>query len=359
MITATIIGCGHGGQTLAADLKQRGCNVTLYAHPQHPGGFDAIHKTKQLNCSGLINGRIPITNITMNLQHAITNSDYIFIVLPSYAHEALFTEMVPFLQSGQTVVTLAANFASLVLLRLLQKANKKNIELIDVASLPYVCRADNAGAVEIISIKEKIAAASIPATALTKHLPVLSSFFPAKLIPYRDVLSLGMNITSGITHPAITLLNAGRIGKDKEKFYFYREGMTPEIASLLEQLDEERMLIGRYFNLEMHSYLDLMEQYYSTRYDSIYDFFCKSSVHSALHLCPASLQERYITQDVAHLLVPWYCLGKLAQIKSPVLNSLITLASLLNHTDYLATGNNLNKLNLHNKTLDQITQVTA
>lgn len=357
MITVTIIGCGHGGQALAADLTRRGCRVTLYAHPTHPGGINTIAKVRGINCTGLINEFVPIFNVTTRMEEAISASEYIFMVLPSYAHEPMMMEMLPFIKSGQTIVTLAANFAALSYLKLLTKANKsKGVDLIDIASLPYVCRADNLGSVEIISIKKTIAAASIPAQEIMKHIAVLESVFPSRLLPYDDVLSLGMNITSGMTHPAVTLLNAGRINQDKDIFYFYRDGITPEIAEIIAQLDEERLYIGKHLGLVMHSYLDLIEQYYGIRYESIYQFFRESVPHNTLPLCPRSLKERYITQDVPNLLVPWYCLGKLANVEPVVLENLISLASLLNNTNYLFTGTNLVNLNLHDKSMNEIKQ---
>lgn len=351
----TIIGCGHGGQALAVDLIQKGCEINLYAHPDHPGGLHAIANAKGIESKGLIQGFFPVKLATTNLQLAVEDSQYIFIVLPSYVHEAAFIELLPFLKSGQTVITLAANFASLSYLKLLEKTNnKKGIDLIDVASLPYVCRADNLGIVEIIAIKNRIAVASVPASAVQKHLHALKQLISCELNIYSDVLSLGMNITSGLTHPAVTLLNAGRIGK--ETFYFYKDGITPEIAHVIERLDEERLQIGQRLKLEMFSYLDIMESYYGVRYHSVYQFYRESSAHNALHLCPSSLKERYITQDVGGLLVPWYGLSKLAQCETIVLNNLISLASLLNNTNYFRTGTNLVRLNLHDKTIEEMKQ---
>ncbi len=350
----TIIGCGHGGQALAADLSQRGCHVTLYAHPQHPGGFHAIAKTKGIHCTGLINQFVTFAHVTTHLHEAVVNSDYIFIVLPSYAYEATFIEMLPFLQSGQTVITLASNFASLVLLKLLSRTNKaKGIQLIDMSSLPYVCRANNTGSVEILAVKQKLAAASIPAASIQQHIRALAPIFPCQLVPVRDVLSLGMNITNGIAHPVVTLFNAGRIGNQQE-FYFYRDGVTHEIANIMERLDVERMQIGQRLGLEMYTFLELAEKYYGQRYESIYQHFRESLAHNTLPMCPTSLQHRFITEDVAGSLVSWYCLGKLTQLDSSVLSNLIHLASLLNNTNYLRTGANLVHLDLHDKTMDEI-----
>jgi opine dehydrogenase len=96
----TVIGAGHGGQAIAADLTQRGCQVTLYAHPQHPGGIHAIAKTGGVQCSGLFNAFVALKKITSNIQEALFEAEYIFISLPSYAHEAIFIEKLPFIKPG-------------------------------------------------------------------------------------------------------------------------------------------------------------------------------------------------------------------------------------------------------------------
>ncbi len=349
-----VIGAGHGGQALAFDLARRNCNVSLYASSEHPGGIHAVMQQKGIFCKGLINGFQPITNATTDLQEAVEGSEYIFIVLPSYAHEATFKKLLPVLKPGQTIVTLAANFSSLILLKLLTRIKKQaDVNIIDVASLPFVCRADNNGAVEILAIKKMLAAASIPAKNMKTLIQKLSRIFPCTLVAYPDVLSLGMNMTNGIAHPVVTLLNSGRIGKNKELFYFYRDGITPEVGDLMERLDAERMQIGKKLGLEMHSFLSLTAQYYETKYESIYHHFQTSPMHHTLR-CPDSLQHRFILEDVAGSLVAWYCLGKKINIHSPILEGLINLASLLNKTNYLHVGTNLVRLNLHDKNPKQI-----
>jgi len=354
MTSVTVIGCGYGGQALASDLTQRGYKVTLYAHPKHPGGLHAIKKAGGIHCRGLINAFVPIPVITNDLHQAMLESKYIIIALPSHAHEAIFFELIAFIKPGQIVITLSANFASLILLKLLLRTHKTNdIDLIDVASLPYVCRSDNEGNVEIVAVKNKLAAATIPANAIHKHKDALSLLLPCKIIPYQNVLSLGMNITNGVIHPVVALLNAGRINKEKEAFYFYKEGITPEVAAVVERLDAERLRIGYRLGLQMYSFLELNAEYYGTMHESIYQFYRESKAHSAI-LGPTSLQQRFITEDVAGSLVSWYCLGRLVQIEPVVISNLIHLASFLNNNNYLCTGTNLECLNLHNKSVDEV-----
>lgn len=351
----TIIGCGHGGQALAVDLVNRGYQVSMYADAHHQGGLAAIKQQKGIHSKGEIQGFFPIAKATTNAQEAIKGSEYIFIVLPSFAHESTFINILPFIKDGQKIITLAANFASLVYKRLLDKTHKhKKIDLIDVGTLPYVCRSDNQGNVEVISIKKQITVASLPGNVLPDIYHDLQALFSSKLMMYQDVLSLGLNITSGITHPVITLLNAGRLGKDS--FYFYKEGISPNIADILERMDQERLQIAKALGLDSYTYLELMQQHYGIKYDRIYDFFTQSKPHNALPLCPPSTQHRYITQDVANLLVPWFNLAQIAGVQVPVINNVINMASLINQTNYMRYGSDLLHLGLHNRCVDMIKQ---
>jgi len=353
MSKITIIGCGHGGQALASELILKGYEITIYADKQHPGGIAAIKNQGGINCQGEINNFAKIANTTHNLKDAIKNSEYIFIVVPSFAHKKVFVSMAKHLKANQTIITLAANFASLSYLSHIKPKN----DLIDIASLPYVCRSDNNGSVEIISIKNNIGAAAIPAKNINKHLDNLSKMLTTKIISYPNVLSLGMNITSGLTHPAVTILNAGRIGEDKPEFYFYKDGITSEIARIIEICDKERIEIGKKLGVKMYFYLELMEEYYGIKYKSIYDFFKNSKEHNAKPMCPPKLTHRYITQDVAGLLVAWVNLGKASGTKTPYMQNLVNISSMLNNKNYMTSGTTLEKLNLQHKNIKEILDI--
>jgi opine dehydrogenase len=138
-------------------------------------------------------------------------------------------------------------------------------------------------------------------------------------------------------------MNAGRIGQQQEDFYFYKEGITPEIALIIEKLDQERIQIGRNYDLRLPSYLDSMNRFYDSQFTSYYDFFTQSKVHNQEKLCPSSINERYLLQDVPALLVPWYSLGEQAGYQASTMRSIIDLASLLNNKQHFQEGRDLSR----------------
>ncbi|WP_053115717.1 NAD/NADP-dependent octopine/nopaline dehydrogenase family protein [Winslowiella iniecta] len=337
----TIIGCGHGGQALAAHLSFSQHQVTLYADEAHPGFIDKI-SNNFISLEGKIVGETTVACLTKDISVALKDAEVIYISLPTDAHLPQFRKMLPWLQKGQMVITLAGNFSSLYFYRELALAGReKDIYLADIASLPYACRAHQAGKISIIDIKRVIDIAAMPSQHTEKVINKIRGHFPTELTASENILELGLNITSAISHPAIMLMNAGRIGKGEEEFYFYKQGVSREIANIIERLDNERQKIGRLFGFSLPGYLDIMEKFYAVKYPSYYDFFTRSLVHNQQKLCPTSVSNRYLSQDVPYVMVPWYNLGLSLGCESAVMRSIIDLSSVLNNTCYHRNGRTL------------------
>lgn len=342
-----IIGCGHGGQALAAHLSLTGCDVALYADPKHSAALLQIQQTSTIELHGVLSGKATLPLLTTDLCTALAGRDIIYLALPTSAHEKTFIEMLPYLQEGQIIVNLPGNFSSLHFLQL-QKQQGIRTPLIfaDASSFPYACRAEMPGQVKILGLKQTLRIAALPAQQTQHVIEQLQEHFPNKLIPARNILELGLNIDTGLTHPVLALLNAGRIGNGKDLFYFYKEGITPEIATLLENMEQERHEIGQRLGCQMTDYLEIMGDYYGNYYATLYDFFTQSPVHNAAKLCPTALNHRYITQDIPYVLVPWFNLGQLAGYHAATIHTVIQLASYLLKTDFLNTGRNLANMGL-------------
>jgi opine dehydrogenase len=338
MMNITIIGCGHGGQALAAQLASLGNAVTLHADESHPGYLHTI-RNNTITLQGKVKASAKLELLTTDIELALLGAEVIYLSLPTHAHLPQFRKMLPFLKKGQIVITLAGNFSSLYFHQELVKAGKqRDIHLADIASLPYACRAQEGGEVNIIDIKQKIDIAAMPAHDTLYIKSIISGHFPSHLQVSANILEMGLNITSAISHPTLMVTNAGRIGKGDLDFYFYRDGISRDIINVIATLDADRMKIGEIYGFRMPSYLDLMNGFYASRYTSYYDFFTQSPAHNTFKLCPASMQERYLSQDIPYVMLPWYSLGLHAGYESNVMKSLIYLSSALNDTCYFSGG---------------------
>jgi opine dehydrogenase len=61
---------------------------------------------------------------------------------------------------------------------------------------------------------------------------------------------------------------------------------------------------------------------------------------------PAVLDHRYLKEDVGFGLLPMAEIGRLMDVKTPVIDALVTLASVINQADYRSEGLTLDKMGL-------------
>lgn len=83
-----IIGAGNGGITAAADLTQRGFNVSLYELPQF---IENLMTIKEKGGIELYEGNkatfIELDEVTTDIRKAVMNAQIIMLVVPGFAIE--------------------------------------------------------------------------------------------------------------------------------------------------------------------------------------------------------------------------------------------------------------------------------
>jgi len=333
-----ILGCGNGGQALAGHLTLMGHQVSLYAHPNHPGAMPSLQEQGGVYLTGAVTGFAKISNITMDLQICVRDADVILMALPAFASDEVFQALLPFLQKGQIVVNLAGYFSAIFQhQRLLKSPYEKDILLAESTSFPYACRSDNKGTVNVVAIKDFVGIATVPKEAIASLMTTLSDIIPCPLRAKSSVLEVGMYNTSGIGHTPAILFNAARIG-NKDEFYFYKEGISEETANVMMRLDKERVEIGRQLGYQIPKHYEVLNDYYGYHYKSILDYFKNSTIHNSIKFFPTSTQTRYVLEDVPFILVPWYTIGKSLGFEAKGIKTLIDAMSLLHDRDYMEEG---------------------
>ena len=69
---------------------------------------------------------------------------------------------------------------------------------------------------------------------------------------------------------------------------------------------------------------------------------------------PASMQDRFVTEDVPYGLVLLSGLGQLLDIPTPISDAIVNLSGAINCVDYWAQGRGVNELGLGGMSLEQI-----
>ncbi|MCK8060755.1 MULTISPECIES: NAD/NADP octopine/nopaline dehydrogenase family protein [unclassified Fusibacter] len=359
----TVIGAGNGGVTAAYHFSKLGNDVCLYDQEgfdtqlkaiQSSGGIEALSELSEVEL--ILQGFERIDRVTTKIEEALTYSNMLVMIVPSFAQEVLFDMMLPFLTEEHILFSLPGNYASLAL-----ENHKKargysdlNLTFVDAMTIPWACRLSDPGRVGIMGIKEFIYAAVHPKSKEKEAIVKINEFFPIEVRLLENVIEAGLeNINFG-GHPLITTLNMGLLENFKGHFNYYCDCVSPSTDKVSEKMELERIEIGKGFGLNLRPELEMMNALYDTDAKSVYEFNKTSVTHGKIHSAPDSSSSRYITEDVPYLLVPVYEFSKLLGIEVPIVESCIRIASAYNDVDYFKTGRTLDKMGFGNMTKEDI-----
>jgi opine dehydrogenase len=145
-------------------------------------------------------------------------------------------------------------------------------------------------------------------------------------------------------------MNAGWIEHTAGQFFYYYEGATPAVARAIETLDRERRTIAAAYGVQTPTFLDAFYQagYTSRRAwqaGSVFEAL-RDSVPNRYIRAPATLEGRYIEEDIGYGLVPMLAFARAAGVAVPTVEAFIQLASVATGVDYLRTGLTAERLGL-------------
>ena len=345
-----VLGAGNGGCAVAADLTLRGYEVRLFSRSESTIARLAKRSEIELIEDGVKKSAAPYL-MTPHLSPVVQGADLIVVVAPAVAHEYLARNLADHLTDGQRILLNPGHTGgSLHFANLLRSLGcKTHVRLCETVTLTYICRMPEPGRVEVYRRTTNLRCAAFPGKFAGELVGEVQAIFP-NIIAAENVLETGFSNINAIMHPAGMLGNAGWIEKTGGDFLYYREGITPTIAAWIEEVDEERLEIVNRLGLKPLRFIDIFYQAGLTSIDarasgSVYRAITESEPNRTIK-SPSTLDHRYIKEDVGCGLVPMAEIGRLMDVKTPVIDALITLASVATGTDYRSEGLTLEKMGL-------------
>jgi len=368
----TVLGAGNAGHAIAFEISLQGSEVMLFEHPdfaknlegiRQRGGIEALAEfwAEDRVVPAMLSGFARVSGLTTDPGEAMDFADVVVMIVPQFAHEAIFKLVMPHLRDGQTMVVLPGNFGSLVFKKMMIEAGlSRAVTFVETTSIPYAVRIVGPGQVYIEGKKVGLTAGSLPSSGTGKALEDLKDVLLLKVSPLENVLAAGLSNPNMIMHVATAALGMGPMESRGGRIQFYAEGCSPSVAKVLEREDEERLAVGRAFGLNLLSFVDTVNVFYGLDARSIRDFAASTPVHNRMpNDSPKSPRERYIHEDCPCGLVPVYEFGKLAGVPCPVIESIIRVCNVYNDTDYFSTGVTLGRLGLAGMSREQVLEYVA
>ncbi|RIK35988.1 MAG: NADP transhydrogenase subunit alpha [Chloroflexi bacterium] len=353
----TVVGAGHGGKAMAAHLALMGFPVTLYNRtPDHVVAIQARRGIELTSNHGGPCGFARLVCVTSVMSEALAQGDLIMVVVPSTAHAEIARNMAPHLKDGQIVIlhpgrTLGAVEFDAVLRR---AGCTADVIIAEAETLIYASRSEGPAQVRIFGIKEAVPLAALPATATPTVLEALALAYP-QFIHGVDVLHTGLNNMGAIFHPALTILNAGRIEAMRGEFQFYMDGVTPGVARVLEVLDRERVTVAAALGIRARTALEWLQMAYASHGEELYEAIQNQTGYVGI-MAPPTIHHRYISEDVPMSLVPIGSLGQRYGVSTSGIDSIIRLGSMLHRTNYWRSGRTVQKLGLEDLGVSELTR---
>ncbi|WP_041077276.1 NAD/NADP-dependent octopine/nopaline dehydrogenase family protein [Thermotoga caldifontis] len=350
-----VIGAGNGGQALAGYLALKGFDVSLFNRSERR--ILPIMKTRKIKLEGEVNATAQVSFATTNLAEAVKGRKLLMVVVPANAHREIAEKLAPLLEDGQIVVLNPGRTAgALEFVNVLkEKGVKKDVVVAEAQTFVFASRMSNPGVVRIFRIKNAVPVAALPASRNKDLEETLLKVMPEfEIAP--STLHTSFNNIGAVFHPATIILNAGWVETTFGKFEFYFEGISPSVAKVLETIDEERCTVARRFGIEPMTAVQWLSYAYDVKGRDLYEAIHNNEGYRGIQ-APTSLENRYILEDVPTSLVPISAFGRLVNVETPTIDSIVRLASIMMGIDFFKEGRNFERLHLDGKSVDEVKRV--
>jgi opine dehydrogenase len=344
----SILGAGHAGTAVAADLSLRGHEVTLIktSHAMHNKNFNYL-----INNDGEVrlieDGKTRLTNIgyvTRDLSR-ISDSEIIIIYIQTNYHEQLIKRIKPYFSNGQILLF---NPGYLSTAYVLKHCGDIKLTVVEAQSSFIDCRISEPGTVSISFRNKRNPLGVFPASRREECETKLNKLgFP--FVYLSSVVEAALHNPNLIVHTVGGIMSIPRIEKTKGEYYMYREVFTPGVWNILEELDNEKMNVMEKLGCPRVPYVEACK--YRNTLDDTRDakevFFWYANMPNPLK-GPTRVDSRYINEDVPQGLVLLESLGSEYRVDTPICSSLIDVASAALGRDLRLGGRTVERLGKDN-----------
>lgn len=342
----TVIGAGHGGKAMAADLAAKGFQVTLYNRtPDHIREIAARREISLKYEDGSVCD-CRLTRVTSDIGEALEDADVVMVVVPASGHREVARNCAPHLRDGQIVVLNPGRTGGALEFREIIRKEGCTADVIvaEAGTFIFASRSTGLAQARIFRRKNTVPLAALPATRTGHVLEAIYDAYP-QFMPVPDVLHTSLDNMGAIFHPALTLLNAGWIERTKGDFQFYIDGVTRSTAHVLEVLDRERVTVAAALGVRARPALRWLKDAYSAEGKTLYEAIQANPGYQGIK-APRNLRHRYIFEDVPFSLVPIASLGRQFGVNTWAIDAMIRLACVVHGTNYYEHGRTVEDMGL-------------
>jgi opine dehydrogenase len=332
MSRVAVLGTGGIGCGAAALLSERGHDVVLWSPSGR--GTAAFADSVALQSEGKLTGSCQ-PMIAKDCGDAVRGADAVMLAVPGYGHRAVLDAMAVHLRPDQPVIISShMSFSALYLARQLA-ARGVRVPIAAWGTTVTTGRRLPGPVVRVSNIRDKVDVAALPVGELDAMAVLCRALFGDRFVPRDDLIAVSLSNVNPQNHLGMALCNFTRIEKSEQ--WANWSGLTPSVGRLIEALDAERLAVASAFGASVRGVRDHFHLSFGVPHGPVGDAGAILAARDATP-GPASLDTRYITEDVPFGLVPSTILARIAGVAMPLHEAGIAVFSALYGRDFRAAN---------------------
>jgi len=365
----TVCGGGNGAHALIRTLLLRG--ETTHIRLFLPLVEERIRFAEAVSSHSLFEARVAgeVYGVASNRicvtgdPEEAARSPTIIMVVPAFAHEAILSQLAPYLAKESTIAALPARSGLEYQARdILGNAGCENCSLVGFQTLPWACRIEEFGhSVIIHGTKKRVGAACLPRKEIEEKTEVFSTLLGMDVIPYRSMLELSLANTGQLIHPGIMYSvfrnRLGEIFPSEDEVPLFYASVDEAAAKVLSRMSDEVITIKevveeRLPGLKMPGVVHLsrwLDEAYGEEIVDTSSLARKFQTNQGYQTLKVPVKKvnagyrvdvtaRYLTEDVPFGLLVTKGIASAVGVETPTIDEVITNTSAWIGKEYLVNG---------------------
>ena len=348
--SVAVIGAGNSARALSAYLSQLGHNVSLLTRTSNK--IPTIFERRSVVATGKIQGEFKLNKVGTDAASIIPENEIIFVATVTGAYPEVARNIAPHLKPNHKIILFSGKLGGVLeFANVLAECGAPAIPVLETDAL-FACRAQDDESIWIRGHKQWTLYSAQDRSTTEEYRDLVESFFPG-LSSAKNLIERGLTDFGAAAHAPIVIANMNRVDR-ADPFLFYYEGLTERTVVILEQIETEFRAIVEAYGGSLIPMKDLLFRYYGCEDRSTLLTSMQSVPNYRHSQAPASLDHRFLIEDVSCTLVPAQQFARLAGIETPVIDAVVTFACLLSGVDCKKQGRSLQTYGLTNMTFDQV-----
>lgn len=337
MTRVAVLGAGAGGLAAVAELGLAGVDCTLWnrgeaaiAEIMARGGFDV---------AGFVGlSHVTPALATLDLAAALKGADAVLVVLPTLAHADIARRLAEVGWCGPVILNPGHTGGALEFSTVWAATGRPLPAIAEFSTLTYVARKPSPSSVNVTGRAKSVRVAALPGGSAAVEMAKL--LYPGVDV-VGDVIASSLCNVNLVLHPPGAVLGAAWVEATGGDFTFYRQGMTPGVARVMQAYDGERRAVARAFGHELPGLVEEM-----ARIGTVEPADAAKPLREAISggeanariKAPDSFAHRYYLEDFGHGVLPFVELARVAGVPVPTAEALLQLGRSLVGDELIRNG---------------------